>query len=759
MRSGTPCYMSPEQLQGREVTRPQRHLRASASCSYELYTGRRAFQGKSLAEFVRKHRDERPIEPSALVAGLDPAVERAILACLEKEPRRRPVLGPRRLRDADRQRPARGGDRGGRDAVARARGRGGRGARACGPRSPGACSPSSWPGSWPCPSSPARSSSSSGSRSRSRRPCSRTGRGSSSRGVGLTRRPGRRRLGLRPGLRLHQRRPREGPVASGAGRRSRRGRRPVLQFWYRQSPRPIVSWLPSGRVYWAQARPRRHRHGGRHLRHERPRSCASTRSRPQLESDPAATPPSPRTGRRLFAEARLDPGAFRAVEPRWTPLFHSDARAAWEGAWPERKDLPIRVEAAAYRGRPVWFEVIAPWTKPERMGGYAWPKGKLAKQLTFLGLTVLLMGAAGFMARRNIVLGRGDRRGAFRVALLLFALGLALVGPRGAPRGRLERADGASSGRGAGLVLLEATLVWLFYLAVEPYARRLRPWTLVSWTRLLGGGARRPRRGPRHARRPRLGASPSCCSCRSSACCPSGWARPGPSPRWAATRPCRGRAMLLSALLELASGSILFSMGVLLLFVLMRLLLRRDALAMAGRRRGHRAAERRSAPADAAWIAAAREPWSGPCRWILLLLRFGLLAAIVGLFANELLESLPLTTDLVVVDGRADDPGRAALLGLLAIVRLPQRRRAGPGCAAPSRARRPRGPEAGRPGEAVGPVSPFQDSRRGVQILDAAGIRAFRAWRGSSGRCGAALRAPRVRLRWPGGDLALAPAP
>jgi hypothetical protein len=32
--------------------------------------------------------------------------------------------------------------------------------------------------------------------------------------------------------------------------------------------------------------------------------------------------------------------------------------------------------------------------------------------------------------------------------------------------------------------------------------------------------------------------------------------------------------------------------------------------------------------------------------WIVLLLRFGLLAGIAGLFANELLDSLPLTTDL-----------------------------------------------------------------------------------------------------------------
>ena len=35
-----------------------------------------------------------------------------------------------------------------------------------------------------------------------------------------------------------------------------------------------------------------------------------------------------------------------------------------------------------------------------------------------------------------------------------------------------------------------ACLVWVFYLALEPYVRRLRPWTLVSWTRLLNGGFR-----------------------------------------------------------------------------------------------------------------------------------------------------------------------------------------------------------------------------------------------------------------------------
>ncbi len=89
VRSGTPSYMSPEQLLGREVS-VRSDIYALGLLMYELVTGRRAFEGKGFAELARRHRDERPLEPSALAPGLEPAVERTILACLEKEPRRRP---------------------------------------------------------------------------------------------------------------------------------------------------------------------------------------------------------------------------------------------------------------------------------------------------------------------------------------------------------------------------------------------------------------------------------------------------------------------------------------------------------------------------------------------------------------------------------------------------------------------------------------------------------------------------------------------
>ena len=207
---------------------------------------------------------------------------------------------------------------------------------------------------------------------------------------------------------------------------------------------------------------------------------------PQLEPESASPAPAP-DWTPLFAEARLDPASFRAVAPRWTPSFYVDARAAWEGSWPGRPDIPVRIEAAAHRGRPAWFEIVWPWSRPERMETQSWPTDKILRQALFLTVVVLLLGAAAFMARRNLVLGRGDRRGAFRVSLLLCGVGI-VSWALGAHNVADWNAQTGLVFRGAGAVVLEAAFVWLVYLAVEPYARRLRPWTLVSWTRFLGGG-------------------------------------------------------------------------------------------------------------------------------------------------------------------------------------------------------------------------------------------------------------------------------
>jgi serine/threonine-protein kinase len=94
-------------------------------------------------------------------------------------------------------------------------------------------------------------------------------------------------------------------------------------------------------------------------------------------------------------------------------------------------------------------------------------------------------------ARRNLRLGRGDRQGAFRVALFVFAT---------YTLARALRADHVSSFGEEVWILIKivaypsfwAFQVWLLYMALEPYARRRWPRMLISWKRLLGGQLRDP---------------------------------------------------------------------------------------------------------------------------------------------------------------------------------------------------------------------------------------------------------------------------
>ena len=86
----------------------------------------------------------------------------------------------------------------------------------------------------------------------------------------------------------------------------------------------------------------------------------------------------------LFKAAGLEIANWRPIEPRWNPLHYSDARASWEGTLPPF-EVPARIEAAAYRGVPVWFDIVLPSTKPSRepgsvpsapappvLGGWSW---------------------------------------------------------------------------------------------------------------------------------------------------------------------------------------------------------------------------------------------------------------------------------------------------------------------------------------------------------------------------------------------------
>src|ERR1700685_3044589 len=87
VRSGTPAYMAPEQLAGKEVS-TRSDIFSLGLVLYEVFTGKRAFAAKP-GELAGAERT--PSRPSSVVKDLNPVVERVILRCLENEPSARPA--------------------------------------------------------------------------------------------------------------------------------------------------------------------------------------------------------------------------------------------------------------------------------------------------------------------------------------------------------------------------------------------------------------------------------------------------------------------------------------------------------------------------------------------------------------------------------------------------------------------------------------------------------------------------------------------
>src|SRR5881392_1696696 len=69
IRAGTPAYMAPEQLAGREVT-ARSDIYALGLLLYELFTGKRLFEAGSLDELIQLHQSGAPATPSSLVRDL-----------------------------------------------------------------------------------------------------------------------------------------------------------------------------------------------------------------------------------------------------------------------------------------------------------------------------------------------------------------------------------------------------------------------------------------------------------------------------------------------------------------------------------------------------------------------------------------------------------------------------------------------------------------------------------------------------------------
>jgi Protein kinase domain len=476
--AGTPAYMAPEQIgQGEASVRSD--IYSLGLLFYQLFTGRLPYQATTPTEWRRAHLESSPRPPSVLVKDIDPAVEAAILRCLQKDP----ALRPSSVRQVAAAFP--GGDP---LAAALAAGETPSPEMVAAAGEEGALGPAQ---AW----------------------LFLTGVAIillltmmvAQRGMLINQVPAKA-----PALLSEQGR----RIASSLGYTNAvddaywfdiddafytyssrivapkryldlAGTYPSpLEFWYRQSPHSLqTTHIPF------------------QVTRKDPELFYSGETKVGLDSAgrlnyfaavgpqdlPAATAPPP-DWQALFANAELDWSHSRSIPATWLPDVPSDQSFAWESVSGGRT---VRVAAATYRGRVVFFRVFAPWSVPER---FTATHGPLASRFgfTFFVVCALAVFVLCFLfARKNLRLGRGDRRGALRSAGAFFVaiwIGYALSAHYSRSALWIFNWVNESFASAAGAALEFG----FFYLALEPYVRRKWPEMLISWSRMLAGGWKDP---------------------------------------------------------------------------------------------------------------------------------------------------------------------------------------------------------------------------------------------------------------------------
>jgi hypothetical protein len=85
---GSPLYMAPEQLEGRDVT-PATDIYALGLIIYELITATPPFEGEGAIALIAKRLHATPPPPSARCEAVDPAWDAPVMRCLARDPAER----------------------------------------------------------------------------------------------------------------------------------------------------------------------------------------------------------------------------------------------------------------------------------------------------------------------------------------------------------------------------------------------------------------------------------------------------------------------------------------------------------------------------------------------------------------------------------------------------------------------------------------------------------------------------------------------
>ena len=485
-RSGTPAYMAPEQLRGESAT-PKSDIYALGLVLYELFTGKRVYEAANLGELLRLQESGHITSISSVTADVDPAVEKAVRRCLDPEPNRRPASALALSASLP------GGD-------------------------PLAAALAA--GETPSPELVAASGKSEGmplkisipvtlaiavlilafpfarvdSELHSFTPFEMSADTLANKAreyaaaFGYTAAPADRKYDLHwawdqiVNFRKRARTKEELRRLFAA--------EPPLQLGYRESPLPLVA-EPDGEVTesrpapivsgmieaWVNSRGELRQFRAVPLQTS---SSAATSANDSRDIDPQA----------IARATGFDLAHWQEITPPYTPLYAFDRIKAWQGKIPTL-DIPVTVEVSAWKGRLAELYTIWPWSTPDRMPAQRAPSPKdTIRSLVVNTTSVLVFLFSGFLALRNLRAGRGDKRGAMRLAAAYLLLMAAQWVCSAHWMADIEMFSVLATN--AAMWVTSAALIWLLYMGLEPVVRSRWPRSIVTWSRVLVGRWRDP---------------------------------------------------------------------------------------------------------------------------------------------------------------------------------------------------------------------------------------------------------------------------
>lgn len=485
IRVGTPAYMSPEQIEGREVTKKS-DIYSLGLLLYEIFTGTQAFDAESPRELLEKRRTSKPTDPSELLGSIEPLVEKTIQRCLEHNPAERPESAaqvalalpggdPLEAAMLAKETPSP-------EMVAASSG--------TGTLKPLAAIvllaifvglflgvlllDSEYKGANLEPLDVEPDALAEKSRQILKLSGFDTASGYDS-----------RLFDIDTSFLLY--------TDSSAPERDlpprlellRTGYTSTIHFVYRHSADPIA---PLGSTIVTEKDPPIGPSSADLILDSKGRlqSLTIVSNSDRANADGTEFEWGP-----LLERAGLEVNEFSETRPEWKPPVFADRRIAWTGPMPGYPEIRLRVEAASEAGAPVFFKVIYPWTTQAGSGDSSEDRYTRTGVIFAIVVIVAAILVSIFLAGRNLSHGRGDLRGAFRLSFFMLLAGLA---------SELLFADHVFATFGELRVLyfavsyslLFAVIVGLLYVALEPLVRRSWPETLVSWSRLISGDVRNP---------------------------------------------------------------------------------------------------------------------------------------------------------------------------------------------------------------------------------------------------------------------------